>query len=98
MSTLKSFQHQYTKSNEKALASFTLPKAQFPNRNDVIQRTFLTRKLKPLPPPEENEESQWLYPDKIPDSNVSLRVFLFYPVLTLLLFSSELKDTHQKKT
>jgi hypothetical protein len=75
MSTLKSFQSQYSKSNEKALQSMTLPKAQFPNRNDVIQRTFLTRKLKPLRPPEVNEENseenQWLFPDKLSDSNVS---------------------------
>lgn len=47
-------------------------KSQFPQRHDVIKRTFLTRKLKPLHSKEvdDGEEEQWLFPDRLSDPSV----------------------------
>ncbi len=84
MSTLKSFSTQYSKINEQIAMNLTFPnkstsllvssenKSQFPQRHDVIKRTFLTRKLKPLHSKEvdDGEEEQWLFPDRLSDPSV----------------------------
>eukprot|EP01040_Poterioochromonas_malhamensis_P013118 gene13118-14400_t len=83
MSTLKNFSTQYSKINEQVAMNLTLPnksmalenKSQFPQRHDVIKRTFLTRKLKPLHSKEvdDGEEEQWLFPDRLSDPSFGVK-------------------------
>jgi hypothetical protein len=99
--SLKNFQTVYTKLNDEIKTSLTLPSSKseasiiFPNRGDVIKRTFITKhhgRLKPLHEAETEDdgaagaggEKQWLFPDRLSHPSVGF----FYSFLSLVLIFS----------
>jgi hypothetical protein len=101
--SLKNFQTVYTKLNDEIKTSLTLSSSKseasiiFPNRGDVIKRTFITKhhgKLKPLHETETEDggaagmegEKQWLFPDRLSHPSVSIAFFLFLIDFLFLFF------------